>query len=179
MGRGAVEHGAKIGPPRGERIEPLLERPCARGLAERDREQVVKPRAPAEMGLDRGGAQPQERLLGDVGRDERIAVAVAAHPGAEHQERGHGERMAGVRRGESTPERLVHLRHCFPEPRHDRQSALHLVEHRRPRGLEELRFPEDGQFAPQVAFVAGPLAGQEVVPVEGLQALTHAAQLGA
>ncbi len=72
----------------------------------------------------------------------------------------------------------MHLRHRLPEPWHQRQTAVDLIEDGRPGRLEKLGLPQDDQFGLDITFQFGPLAGQEVVAVERLQAPPHSAQLG-
>ena len=73
----------------------------------------------------------------------------------------------------------MHPRHGVPEPGHDRQAAFHLVEHRRPRGPQEFRLPQDAEFAADVILQPDTLAGEQVVAVELLQIVPHPPQLGA
>ena len=110
----------QVGPGGGERPEPLDQRACAPRRVERDREQVVKPTAPVEVAIDRRRPQPQDRPLRDVGGDEWIAVAVAAHPRTEGEKRRNAERLARIACLEAAAERGMHLRHRLPEPGHDR-----------------------------------------------------------
>ena len=73
----------------------------------------------------------------------------------------------------------MNLGHRLPEPRHDRQAAVHLIEHGRSCGPEKLSLPEQHELAPHVGLVSGPLARKKVVGVELLKALSHPPELGA
>ena len=175
--RVAGERPREVGMRRLERRETLGEAPAARARSHRDGEQVVQPRAPREMGVDRGMTQPHERGRRDVRRHEGITVAIPAHPRTEAEERGHVERMPREVLGERAAERGVHLRHGLPDARHDRQAAVHLVEHGRPRGAEELRLPDHGQLVPHVGVVRRPFPWQQVVAIEIAQPVTQAPEL--
>ena len=81
-----------LGQPR-QRVRQLLRAPHE-PLAQRHalREQLD----PALEQVQAGGAHHLERLRGDRRGDARVAVAVAAHPRAERQQRRHADLLAGV-----------------------------------------------------------------------------------
>ena len=139
----------------------------------------MEPGALLEVAVDRLLAEPVERLAGDVGGHVGIAVAVSPHPRPEGEEGRHVVELPRIPFGEAAAERFVDPGHCLPEPRHERQPALDLVEDTRPRRPQKGGLPEDRQLAADIGLDPGAFAGEEIGPVELLEGVAHPPQLRA
>ena len=125
------------------------------------------------------GAELEQRASGDFGGDIGMAIAVAAHPGAEAQKDGQVEGLAGIVHGEGAAEGLINARGHFPDARRDREDAVHFFEHGGAAGPQEFGLPEDGELGAQVLFEVAALARDEVRAVKFLDGFAHAAEFGA
>lgn len=108
-----------------------------------------------------------------------MAIAVAADPGAEAQEDGHLETVAGVIDGEGAAESLVDAGRNFPNPRRNGEDAVDFFEYGGAARAEEFGLPEDGELSAEVGFEIAAFAGNEIRPVKLLERLAHAAEFGA
>ena len=119
-----------------------------------------------------------QRLLGDLGGDVGVPVAVAPDPGAEAQEGGHVDVLAGV----GDDERLLHLpvqpRHQLPQRLLEVvQAVAHLVEDRGRAAPDLLGEPERGDLLPDAVAQLRALAGRPPRVVELLDEIGQPPQL--
>ena len=127
----------------------------------------------------RGSAQPDQGLLGHLGRHTWMAVAIAADPGGKPQERRHVQGLAWIELRQGASQILDDVRHHFPQHGHDAQPALHFLDDRGWPGPDEVGLPELGQFGLEPDVQVRGLARQQIASVEPLQQLPQLPQLAA
>ena len=123
----------------------------------------------------RGGAVQAQRLARHPGGHGRVAVAVAADPGAEpHRPRGHGRR-APEGLGEGLRDARVHGRHRLQQHRLEGVDRLqHLVDRGRAPPAQRPRLPQRGDLARQQLVRARSVAVQQLERVaHPVQDLVH------
>src|SRR4051794_2849930 len=97
------------------------------------------------MLLDGGLAEPEKGLPRDGRCDVRVAVAITAHPATESQEQWYLKCVGRIIDFESPAKRIINLGHDFHQPRRNRQSTLHFLEHRWLARPEKIGLPQNGQ----------------------------------
>ena len=159
------------------------------GVAAQAREKLVvdaQPLGRAEVAvepLDAAAQQPQrevvvrpQRFLGHLDGDVGIAVAVAADPAAEAQERGAHARPRVVL-GHRPLEGGAHLRCEVVERLEVVEPVAHLVHHVRLVGARLLRLPERDELLAQVLEERALLLRREVAEVEDAERVADPREL--
>ena len=127
---------------------------------------------------ERGLAVDEQRVLGDGGGDVGVAVAVAAHPGAEAQQGGHGEGMARIVAGERRLEVGIDAGHDLPQRVLEVvEPVVHLVEDGGRALVDLFREPQRRDLLADAVLDLRALAGRQPRVVERLREAGQAAQL--
>ena len=107
-------------------------------------------------------AEQAESFGRHVGRDERIAVAIAANPRAKLDQRFVGQAHLWVVLGQAAPHVGQECRRLIPQPGHDGQAAFDFLQHSGPPRAHEIGLPKFVQFALDMGQILLALARQEV-----------------
>jgi hypothetical protein len=127
---------------------------------------------------ERGLAMHEQRVLGDGRGHGGVAVAVAAHPGAEAQERGHFERLSRVRALQRLLEVGVDAGHHLPEGMLEVvEAVVDLVEHGGRAAVHFFAQPEGGDLLADAVLHVRALARGQALVFEDLGEAGQAAQL--
>ena len=124
------------------------------------------------------GFLPQfdKRLPRDLGRHERVAVAVAADPGGEPQHPRDAEGIIMIIATQGPAQIAVQPGHNLPERLHDHHVAADFLEHGRPPRANGIGFPQAAQVRFQTRQQRPALGPREIRPVQVSQSLAKAAQ---